>query len=85
MERPSKILPDGHTINTYQHLMTRIDQKLIDAMIEATKKPLYRRLASPSWRSSAAFTLSPTLSLKGRGGERWRYRADYFYRRLQQS
>ncbi|MHB0925985.1 MAG: methionine--tRNA ligase [Gallionellaceae bacterium] len=35
-----KFLPDGHTINTYQHLMTRIDQKQIDAMIEANKESL---------------------------------------------
>ena len=33
-------LPGGHTINPYQHLMTRIDQKQIDAMIEANKQTL---------------------------------------------
>ena len=30
----------GRRINPYQHLMTRIDQKLIDAMIEANKESL---------------------------------------------
>ncbi|CAG9933931.1 methionine--tRNA ligase [Candidatus Nitrotoga arctica] len=30
----------SHRINPYQHLMTRIDQKLIDAMIEANKETL---------------------------------------------
>jgi len=30
----------GHTINPYQHLMIRIDQKQIDAMIEANKQSL---------------------------------------------
>ncbi|RFC40004.1 MAG: methionyl-tRNA synthetase [Candidatus Nitrotoga sp. CP45] len=33
-------LPGGHTINPYQHLMTRVDQKQIDAMIEANKQTL---------------------------------------------
>ena len=33
-------LPIGHVINEYQHLMIRIDQKLIDAMIEANKESL---------------------------------------------
>jgi len=30
-------LPQGHQINAYEHLMTRIDRKKIDAMIEASK------------------------------------------------
>ena len=30
-------LPQGHQINPYEHLMTRIDRKQIDAMIEASK------------------------------------------------
>jgi methionyl-tRNA synthetase len=34
------LLPDGHVINEYQHLMTRIDPKQIDAMIEANKESL---------------------------------------------
>jgi len=34
------LLPDGHTINAYQHLMTRVDPKQIDAMLEANKQSL---------------------------------------------
>ena len=34
------LLPDGHVINEYKHLMTRVDQKQIDAMIEANKQTL---------------------------------------------
>jgi len=34
------LLPNGHTINPYQHLITRVDQKQIDAMIEANKETL---------------------------------------------
>jgi len=30
-------LPQGHQINAYEHLMTRIDRKKIDALIEASK------------------------------------------------
>ncbi len=33
-------LPPGHRINEYKHLMTRVDQKQIDAMIEANKQTL---------------------------------------------
>ncbi|TCV87448.1 methionine--tRNA ligase [Sulfurirhabdus autotrophica] len=34
------LLPDGHTINAYKHLMTRVDSKQIDAMLEANKQSL---------------------------------------------
>ena len=34
------LLPAGHTINAYQHLMTRIDNKQIDALVEANKQSL---------------------------------------------
>jgi methionyl-tRNA synthetase len=33
-------LPAGHTINDYAHLMTRIDPKKIEAMVEANKQTL---------------------------------------------
>ncbi len=36
----NSLLPDGRKINSYQHLMTRVDQKQIDAMIEANKQTL---------------------------------------------
>jgi methionyl-tRNA synthetase len=39
-EESWKALPAGHAINLYQHLMTRVDQKQIDAMIEANKQTL---------------------------------------------
>jgi len=34
------LLPAGHTINAYQHLMTRIDNKQIEALVEANKQSL---------------------------------------------
>ncbi|SFJ09151.1 methionine--tRNA ligase [Nitrosomonas sp. Nm34] len=34
------LLPAGHVINPYQHLMTRIDAKQIDALIEANKQTI---------------------------------------------
>jgi methionyl-tRNA synthetase len=34
------LLPNGHAINPYQHLITRIDPKLIEAMTEANKQNL---------------------------------------------
>ncbi|MBS4096894.1 MAG: methionine--tRNA ligase [Sulfuricella sp.] len=33
-------LPEGHRINAYQHLMTRIDSKQVEAMTEANKESL---------------------------------------------
>ncbi len=34
------VLPGGHTIQTYSHLMTRVDTKQIDALVEANKQSL---------------------------------------------
>ena len=34
------LLPDGHTINPYQHLMTRVDSKQTEALVEANKQSL---------------------------------------------
>ncbi len=36
----SSVLTDGHRINTYEHLMTRVDPKMIEAMTEANKENL---------------------------------------------
>jgi methionyl-tRNA synthetase len=35
-----KLLENGHRINEYKHLMTRVEQKQIDALIEANKETL---------------------------------------------
>jgi methionyl-tRNA synthetase len=34
----NSLLPDGHRINSYQHLMTRLDPKLIEAMVAANQE-----------------------------------------------
>jgi methionyl-tRNA synthetase len=34
------LLPEGHVINAYQHLMGRLDPKSIEAMVEANKESL---------------------------------------------
>jgi len=41
----ARALPDGHRINAYEHLMTRVDRKQIDALVEANKESLQ---AAPS-------------------------------------
>ncbi len=33
-------LPDGHRINAYEHLMTRVERKQIDALVDANKESL---------------------------------------------
>ncbi|GBG15065.1 methionyl-tRNA synthetase [Novimethylophilus kurashikiensis] len=38
-------LPEGHQINTYQHLITRLDPKQIEAMVEANKESLQQAQA----------------------------------------
>jgi methionyl-tRNA synthetase len=39
-------LPEGHQINAYQHLITRLDPKQIEAMVEANKESLQQAQAS---------------------------------------
>jgi len=36
----AQLLPAGHSINSYGHLMTRIDQKMISTLVEANKDSL---------------------------------------------
>ncbi len=45
-------LPDGHLIQEYQHLITRIDPKQIEAMIEANKQTIAAEAVSPSTSST---------------------------------
>ncbi len=45
-------LPAGHTINVYAHLMTRIERKQIDALIEANKETLVEAPKAPAADSS---------------------------------
>ena len=45
-----KLLENGHRINEYKHLMTRVETKQIDALIEANKETL--QLPSPSGRGA---------------------------------
>ncbi|ADE12769.1 methionine--tRNA ligase [Sideroxydans lithotrophicus] len=47
------LLPDQHSINTYQHLMTRLDPKSIEAMVEANKESLQPAPAAPSTQRHA--------------------------------
>ncbi|MGL4574228.1 MAG: methionine--tRNA ligase [Burkholderiaceae bacterium] len=49
-----KHLPPGHTINTYEHLMQRVDPKMLDALIEPPAE-------------AAAKLPSPAASAGGRG------------------
>jgi len=64
-------LPEGHQINPYNHLMSRVDQKQIDAMIEANKESLQPMTESHSPARHAAaqqHTPSPQPSpLQGEG------------------
>jgi methionyl-tRNA synthetase len=44
-----ELMPKGHTINTYQHLMTRVEEKQLDALFEPTpEKSEMTTLSAPS-------------------------------------
>ena len=45
-EHVANSFADGHVINTYQHLITRLDPKQIEAMVEANKESLQPQIHS---------------------------------------
>ena len=75
----NSLLPDGHKINSYQHLMTRIDPKHIEAMVEANRQTLAPAADSHSparhgeaqqhATAPAASLPSPTGESEARGAE----------------
>ncbi len=66
-------LPEGHRINAYSHLMTRIERKQIDALIEANKSSLAPAAPPPSSRqrhaesqqkdAEAASSIAPVIGI----------------------
>jgi methionyl-tRNA synthetase len=40
------VLAAGHAINAYRHLLTRVDKKQVDALVEANRESLVRHPAS---------------------------------------
>jgi methionyl-tRNA synthetase len=67
-------LPKGHRINPYQHLATRLDPKLIEAMVAANQeslKPMTESHSPARHAEAQQHTPSPQSSpASGRGGER---------------
>ena len=49
-----KPLPAGHAIHAYQHLMTRVERKQIDALVEANRESLAPAAAAPAVTATAA-------------------------------
>ncbi|HEX9301373.1 MAG TPA: methionine--tRNA ligase [Casimicrobiaceae bacterium] len=67
-------LPDGHRINAYTHLMTRIDPKQVDALLEGPKaapspqpSPRARGEGDPGAPEVASVSPSPPPGGEGRG------------------
>lgn len=56
-------MPDGHPIQEYQHLITRIDAKQIEAMIEANKQNLAPEAAAPAAAQKNPSTEADYLSI----------------------
>jgi methionyl-tRNA synthetase len=55
------VLAAGHGINTYEHLMTRVDPKQIAALIEANKQSLSPAVETPATTPSEKKTVTETL------------------------
>ena len=73
------LLPAGHAINAYQHLMTRVDPKQIEAMVEANKEslqPVHPQARIP--KRAMPSTSSTQAKMQAR------YRRNHLHRRLQQ-
>jgi len=49
----ANLLADGHQINNYKHLMTRVEEKQLDALFEIEKETPKVTTATPSQPSSA--------------------------------
>jgi methionyl-tRNA synthetase len=43
-----RLLPEGHTINAYRHLMTRVEPKQIEALVAANRESLQPTPAAPA-------------------------------------
>jgi len=56
-------LPPAHSINTYQHLATRLDPKLIEGMIAANQESLKSMTETPSVAKPAIAPIAETISI----------------------
>ncbi|MFA6120224.1 MAG: methionine--tRNA ligase [Sideroxydans sp.] len=56
-------LPSSHTINTYQHLATRLDPKLIESMIAANQESLKSMTETPAVAKPAIAPIAETISI----------------------
>jgi len=56
----SNALPDGHVINAYSHLMTRVEPKMLDALFEAPEAPA---AAEPAVAESSIEEPAPEISI----------------------
>ncbi|MBA4381000.1 MAG: methionine--tRNA ligase [Sideroxydans sp.] len=56
-------LPSGHTINTYQHLATRLDSKLIEGMIAANQESLKSMTETTAVAKPAIAPIAETISI----------------------
>jgi len=68
----TSILADGHQINKYQHLMTRIDTKQIEALVAANKENMPKAPEEHSrvrHAESQQHAVPPSPSGRGAGGE----------------
>lgn len=64
------LLPDGHTINSYEHLITRIESSQTTALVAANKETLMTEAASPPTPTpvpapTAAATATPATTPAG--------------------
>jgi methionyl-tRNA synthetase len=68
----SAVLPKGHRINRYEHLITRVDRRRIDALIEANRQSLQAapspaRHAEHQVHAEKKAEIAPTISIEDFG------------------
>ena len=62
------LLPAGHTINAYQHLLTRIDGKQVNALVAANKQSLTAQQsgaakATPDDKANTVAPIAETITI----------------------
>src|SRR5690606_5535133 len=54
-----KPLPHGHSVNTYSHLMTRVDAKMLDALFDAPAQPATYSAATSGEMQAVSGNMEP--------------------------
>ena len=63
-QNETALLPEGHAINAYQHLMQRVTADQLDALFEVAEKKEEKSVVTPATSAQAAIeTIAPTITI----------------------